>query len=99
MKTASISELKNGLSAYVDQVREGETVVITDRGRPVAHLVPAERSGDVDTEEMRAYLEQQGVIRRAVIRPKKGLLRGLGPPPSASGDILQALLAEREEGR
>jgi prevent-host-death family protein len=99
MKTASISEVKNRLSSYVDLVRHGETVVITDRGRPVAHLVPAERSRDVDTEHLRLSLEQQGVIRRAVTRPKRDLLRRLGPPPTASGDILQNLLDEREEGR
>jgi prevent-host-death family protein len=36
MKSASISTLKNNLSAYLDLVREGETVVITDRGRRAA---------------------------------------------------------------
>jgi prevent-host-death family protein len=45
MKTASISEAKNRLSAYIDPVRRGETVQITDRGNPVARLVPLE-AGD-----------------------------------------------------
>jgi prevent-host-death family protein len=41
MKTASISQLKNGLSAYVDQVRAGGSVLVTDRGVVVARLEPA----------------------------------------------------------
>lgn len=43
MKTASISVAKNRLSAFVDLVRAGETVTITDRGTPVARLSDAAR--------------------------------------------------------
>jgi hypothetical protein len=32
MKKATITEAKNQLSALIDQVRHGETIVITDRG-------------------------------------------------------------------
>lgn len=39
MKKATITEAKNQLSALVARVRHGETIVITDRGRPVALLV------------------------------------------------------------
>ncbi len=35
-----IRELKNSLSHYIDRVRKGETIVITDRGRPVARIHP-----------------------------------------------------------
>lgn len=35
-----IRELKTRLSEYVDRARAGETVVVTDRGRPVAELRP-----------------------------------------------------------
>jgi prevent-host-death family protein len=38
-----IKELRDGLSRYVETVREsGEEVIITDRGRPVAKLTPLE---------------------------------------------------------
>lgn len=33
-----IRELKNGLSRYVDIVRSGREVIVTDRGRPVAKM-------------------------------------------------------------
>lgn len=45
MKTASISELKARLSAYVDAVREGEEVLVTDRGRPIARIGPVRGAG------------------------------------------------------
>ncbi len=40
MKVAGIRELKQNASAVVAEVVAGETITITDRGRPVARLVP-----------------------------------------------------------
>jgi len=40
MKTASISDLKDRLSAYIDGVRAGDPLLVTDRKRPVAILQP-----------------------------------------------------------
>ena len=40
MTKASISELKARLSAFLDLVRHGEEVLVTDRGRPIARLAP-----------------------------------------------------------
>ena len=40
MATASISEAKAKLSALLERVKAGETVTITDRGVPVAQIVP-----------------------------------------------------------
>jgi len=36
MKTVSVSDAKNGLSALLREVRGGATIVITDRGVPIA---------------------------------------------------------------
>jgi prevent-host-death family protein len=36
-----VRELKNGLSGYLRRVRKGETIVVTDRGHPVARIIPA----------------------------------------------------------
>ena len=41
-----IRELKNDLSRYIDRVRAGEEVIVTDRGRPVARLSPLDRAAD-----------------------------------------------------
>jgi len=40
-----IRELKTRLGGYLRRVREGRTVVITDRGQPVAELRPIRRAG------------------------------------------------------
>jgi prevent-host-death family protein len=40
VKSVGIRELKNRLSAYVREVRSGETVLVTDREEVVAELVP-----------------------------------------------------------
>ena len=53
-----IRELKNGLSSYIDRVRDGEEVIVTDRGRPVARL----SSLDAPQDRL-AELVASGVVR------------------------------------
>ena len=43
-----IRELKAHLSEYVAQVSNGGEIVVTDRGRPVARLVPYMATSEVD---------------------------------------------------
>jgi len=43
-----VRELKAKLSEYLGLVASGEDVVVTDRGRPVARLVPIEGGSAVD---------------------------------------------------
>jgi prevent-host-death family protein len=99
MKRATISEAKNQLSALIRRVRNGEEVLILDRDVPVARLVPVGQPARRDEEQVLADLERRGVLRRASRRPDAGLLDRLGPPPKIRGDILAALLADREDGR
>ena len=40
MKEAGIREARQNLSALIEEVRKGHEVTITDRGKPVARLVP-----------------------------------------------------------
>ncbi len=40
MKTAGIREARQNLTALLEEVSRGHELVITDRGRPVARLVP-----------------------------------------------------------
>ncbi|MBY0495079.1 MAG: type II toxin-antitoxin system prevent-host-death family antitoxin [Cyanobacteria bacterium] len=95
MKKVSISEAKNGLSALIDQVKAGKSIVILDRGRPVARLEPVGNHAE-------ARLEQ--LVREGIVRPPlKPFPRGLiaSPPPDRCGKktLLDALLEERREGR
>lgn len=95
MKRATITEAKNSLSALIDLVRHGESVIITDRGRPVARLIPAP-GAEGDEEGRVARLERAGIIRRGTGRMPTIPL--LDHPPLSSG-VLDALLDERREGR
>ena len=61
MQTTSITELKNSLSAYLRSVKAGEEVLITDRGRPIARLVPVSPSDSI--EERMDDLERRGVAQ------------------------------------
>ena len=67
MAAVGLRELKNQLSRYVQRVRSGETVFITDRGEVVAELSPPRKTSS--TGEAITTLEE---MRR------KGLLHGGG---------------------
>ena len=98
MRSASVSEAKNNLSALVDQVQHGETILILDRGRPVARLESV-RGGEDDPEGRLARLERQGLLRRGSAPPPREILMAKPPRPSAGASALEALLHERREGR
>ncbi len=42
MRKAGVREARQDLTSLLDDVRKGREVVITDRGRPVARLVPVQ---------------------------------------------------------
>ena len=97
MKTATITEAKNRLSALIDRVRAGETVVITDRGTPVARLEPMTTHPDPDGRIAR--LERAGIVRRGLAPPPLELLAKPAPrlPPGVS--VVETVLEERRTGR
>jgi prevent-host-death family protein len=100
MKMATISETKNSLSALLDRVRHGETVIVTDRGRPVARLEPVSRPDEPDVDDGRlARLERAGSVRRARSGRLDEIARVPPPAPAAGGDIVAALVDERRGGR
>jgi len=57
MEKATISQLKNGLSAYLRKVRAGQTVLILDRDEPIAVLERVDKRTLADDERI-AQLEQ-----------------------------------------
>jgi prevent-host-death family protein len=97
MKTTTITEAKNGLSALGDRVRSGESVLILDRGVPVARLEPVAAFPD-PTGRLRR-LERAGVIRVGDAPPPLDLLRTPAPSLAPGASAVQAVLAERRSGR
>ncbi len=83
-----VRDLKTHLSAYLERVRSGETVIVTTRGKPVARLAP------VETIELPAAVE---ALREA------GRLRGGRRPVTFSAPVRmtpgQSIVAEIMEER
>jgi prevent-host-death family protein len=99
MKKASITEAKNRLSALIDEVRNGDTVLILDRGRPVARLESAAAGTQGDADGRLTRLERQGLVRRSTIAPRKSLLTRTAPRVKDGASLSKVLLEERGEGR
>ncbi len=97
MKSATITEAKNGLSSLLDRVRAGESILITDRGRPVARLEPVTAMGETDGRLLR--LERAGSLRIGQAAPPIDLVRQTGPRLPDGASAVDALIAERREGR
>ena len=99
MKVATISQTKNQLSALLDRVRHGETILIVDRDRPVARLEPVVTAEEGDEDGRLSRLERAGLIRRGGGSRGREVLKKRPPKALKGGDILEALLTDREEGR
>lgn len=96
MKIASISELKARLSAFLDIVRQGDEVLVTDRGRLIARLTPVK--GGEQEESRRELLLRTGRLRApAGALPDDFWTRER--PVDTEGRSLATLLEERGEGR
>jgi antitoxin (DNA-binding transcriptional repressor) of toxin-antitoxin stability system len=98
MKKASITEVKNNLSALIDRVKGGSPVLIVDRGRPVARLEQATGPGSDDDGRL-AQLTREGVIRPAHRVMAKTLFEGEPPRPKHGASGVRSLLEDRREGR
>ncbi len=96
MKSVSISELKARLSQYIDAVRSGHEVIVTDRGTPVARLsgIAGARGADARLKD----LVRTGRIRPPLRHGRVNFDR-LDLPTDPESRGLQALLEERHGGR
>lgn len=95
MKIATISQTKNNLSALLDQVKRGTTVLIVDRDRPVARLEPAHSHPQID--ERASRLERAGVLRRGLGRRVTAILQSKPPKARRDVDIVDVLLQNRQD--
>jgi prevent-host-death family protein len=65
MKTVGSRELKNRLGRYLKLVGKGETLIVTDRGKPVARIVPTDSNGGEgrSVDEVLKQMEAEGHLR------------------------------------
>ena len=95
MRTVNIGELKARLSAHIRLVREGEEVLVCDRNKPVARLVPCRL-------EERSAQEQQ-LVARGVLTPPLKQRSASGswpnPPGNVSDKAMEQALREERENR
>lgn len=95
MRTAAIAKLKAGLSGYLESVKAGEEVVVTDRGRPIALIVPI--SPSISEDERRAELVAKGLVRPGRGPISMELVEGAEVPGLTPDRILQAIEDIRED--
>ena len=99
MIRTSITAATNGLSALIDRVRHGESIIIEDRGVPVARIESLAVPGRRDADGRAARLERQGVLRPARAPLPRRVLGTPPPDPRAGARLSDAIIAERREGR
>jgi prevent-host-death family protein len=92
MDRIGIRELRQNASKYIERVKDGETLEITERGRPVAMLAPV--------PETRSVIDRLVAEGRAW--PGEGKLSDLPPPikvhdPDIGRKLLEALDEQRED--
>jgi prevent-host-death family protein len=84
MPEAGIRDLRDHLSRYLDRVQAGEELTVTDRGRPVARLVPV--------EEARAF---ERLVAEGVIQFPAGRRRARPPRRIEAEGTVSDLVAEQ----
>jgi len=98
MEKASVSNLKNNLSAYLRKVRAGHPVVIYDREVPIARLERIESAG-LGSDRL-ASLHAKGVTRLPLRqRSAVAIVAGLGSPLPHATRLLEAVQQDRSEDR
>ena len=91
MYTVGLKILKNKLSEYVRLAADGETIVVTDRGRVVAEIVPPRR------HQHETFVERG--VREGWLRPAKRPFHPLPPRKPISGLTLEQLLVDLDHDR
>jgi prevent-host-death family protein len=95
MKTTTVSKLKASLSEYLRSVKAGEEVLVSERGRPIAKLIPSASSKSLPDHLIE--MEKQGLVKLGSGKLPKGFWN-LPRPKDPKGLVVKAVIREREEG-
>jgi antitoxin (DNA-binding transcriptional repressor) of toxin-antitoxin stability system len=99
MKTASITEAKNNLSALIDGLKGGSPVLIVDRGRPVALLEAVTGDYRRERDDRLSSLLRSGLVRARRSDPPQEVLNTQPPSIGAGASVIGAVIEERRDGR
>ena len=95
MRTTNIAELKNNLSNFLADVKLGEEILISDRNKPFAKIIPLHNSSDFSAEEL--ALAAAGILRLPEeSEVSESFLKETRPDLKAETAI-KAVLDERDE--
>ena len=97
MTNATVSKLKSMLSAYLARVKAGDEVVVTERGRPIAKIVPIRKNSSLLSPHLE-QLARSGKIRVGSGKLPKGFWKLTRPEDKIAAGLKQ-LLDDRTEGR
>ncbi len=97
MKSATVSKLKATLSEYLARVKAGEEVLVTERGKPIAKIIPLAPVNSTTSPHL-LELARSGLVRIGTGSLPKGFW-ARPRPKDPRGAALRALLEERAEGR
>ena len=94
MRSVGLKVLKNRLSEYVRLAAAGETVLVTDRERVVAEIVPPQKRGLAE-DEFLAKGVREGWLTPA--RITDGTPPPAGPPVMSFEELMREIAADRED--
>lgn len=84
MAEVGIRELRDHLSQYLEQVQTGDEVIVTDRGRAVARILPISGERTIDR-----------LIREGQVTPAKTRKRRRPTPMKTAGTVSDLVAEQR----
>ena len=95
MRTINISNLKAQLSAHIQLVKDGEEVLVCDRNKPVARIIPCHLQ---DHSEQEQRLVARGVLTPP-LKKRPASVPWPEPPGNVPDDIMEQVWREEREGQ
>jgi prevent-host-death family protein len=91
METIGLRELNQNPSRAVARVRAGESIIVTDRGRPVLRLVP-----EIESPSTLERMVREGAVRPPAERGMPDVIPDLADDLASLSDLV---IADRDKER
>jgi len=84
--SVGVRELRDNLSEYLRRVKQGELLVITDRGKPIGEIVPVSRARRVE--------RARALVREGIASWSGGKPKGLAAAPRPKAGLVSEAVVE-----